>query len=443
MFDAFTQQVVMGLETNLVQITEALNFIAKSALLVAIVAYLEKSASPFFTNAQKHGLWFTILILLCLLPISTPLSAILLQKLQSTPHLTLLTLLVPSHLAENRHSSSGLETTLPDLIAVVYIAGLLLLLTRIGLSLAHTFEVYRRANFQMPDHVVTLLQQLKSDAGVNRRIRIGTNDNCHSPVTFGTLHPVIILPSLAYCRDQDMLNNILVHELSHIKRCDHLAYIAAYCLASLNWFNPFVWLALRQVSINAEFACDDEVLKTDCPQTEFAGQLLRIVRMSLKPGQQRLAGSTMVTRSDLTLRVENILQRNSTPHSIKGYSSMAPLSAVFLSFVIMSTANVFAIGNESEFASEDLRLLHLVMPEYPDAAVQKGMTGFAQFSFRVDEFGRVDTDSIELEKSKPRHIFTETSIEALQNFVFAPRKVNGKRVATDNVFYTFNFDIRL
>lgn len=443
MFEAIGHQVIMALETNLVQIAWALNFIAKSALLVAFTAYLEKSAAPFFSNAQKHGLWLAVLTLVCVLPMSTLLSTTLLQELQTAPPLTLLTLLVPSHMVTHQSANAAMVSTTTGLLILIYVAGLLLLLTRIGISLVHTVTVYRQANFTMPDHVVQLLQKLKTEAGIKKPIRIGTNARCNSPVTFGTLQPVIILPSLTYCRDQEMLKNILVHELSHIKRYDHIAFIVSYCLVALNWFNPFAWLALRQAGINAEFACDDEVLKTNCQQTEFASQLLRIVRLGLVPAQHKLAGSTMVTRSDLSLRVENILQRKTALHTVNGHSSTTPLLAIVFAFIVMSAGNVFAIGNESEFASEDLRLIYLAMPEYPEVAARKGMTGFAQFSFSVNEFGRVDPTSIQLENSKPQNLFAETSIKALNDFVFAPRKVNGKLVATPNVFYTFNFDIRL
>ena len=61
----------------------------------------------------------------------------------------------------------------------------------------------------------------------------------------GLLSPRLILPDRAYTKE--MLENILRHELTHYRRRDVLCKWAAALTGCIHWFNPFVWIARRQL----------------------------------------------------------------------------------------------------------------------------------------------------------------------------------------------------
>ncbi|MCA9065763.1 MAG: OmpH family outer membrane protein [Planctomycetaceae bacterium] len=52
---------------------------------------------------------------------------------------------------------------------------------------------------------------------------------------------------------------VLRHELEHWKRGDLWRFLAWRLIASVQWFNPFAWLAVRRLEECAEWECDDAV----------------------------------------------------------------------------------------------------------------------------------------------------------------------------------------
>lgn len=86
---------------------------------------------------------------------------------------------------------------------------------------------------------------------------IYTADNIPTSFVFGIIHPKIYIPEGISAQTMD---NIILHEETHIRRYDHLAKIAAYILLSVHWFNPLHWVLFRLFSEDMEIACDESVL---------------------------------------------------------------------------------------------------------------------------------------------------------------------------------------
>ncbi len=81
-----------------------------------------------------------------------------------------------------------------------------------------------------------------------------------SPAIFGMIRPVLLLPT-------DFLNktskkdaeNILLHELAHIKRRDLLVKEFETFLTIIYWFNPLFWGVKKQLQHLRELCCDSTV----------------------------------------------------------------------------------------------------------------------------------------------------------------------------------------
>src|SRR6185503_570151 len=125
-----------------------------------------------------------------------------------------------------------------------------------------------------------------------------------APVTCGWTRPTVLLPSdAAHWTDGD-LRRALVHEIEHVRRGDWAVYLAARVACAVFWFHPLVWIALRQLCLEAERTCDDAVLQ-NAEGTEYAEQLVQLARrMSSAPGAPVLA---MASRSQLSTRITAIL----------------------------------------------------------------------------------------------------------------------------------------
>ena len=70
----------------------------------------------------------------------------------------------------------------------------------------------------------------------------------------GLLRPRLLLPHEHY--DVQELRYILRHELCHLKRRDMLLKLVLLAANAMHWFNPVVYLMLRQADEDIELACD-------------------------------------------------------------------------------------------------------------------------------------------------------------------------------------------
>jgi hypothetical protein len=161
--------------------------------------------------------------------------------------------------------------------------------------------------------------------GMTRAVDVLFHEAVTAPLTAGIVRPTILLPSDASHWGEADLRRALVHELEHVRRGDWPIQLMARVSCSLHWFNPLVWIARRQMCLEAERACDDAVL-AHAESTEYAEQLIQLARrMSSATPQPALA---MAKRSDLSARVNAILDsaqrrgRAGTPAAVVALSTM-------------------------------------------------------------------------------------------------------------------------
>lgn len=93
-----------------------------------------------------------------------------------------------------------------------------------------------------------------------RGVPIRRCDRIRSPLTYGLIRPVILLPKGMDC-DQEEVGYILLHEGTHIKHRDawwKLFLAAALCV---HWFNPLVWCMYVCAGRDLERCCDEAVVR--------------------------------------------------------------------------------------------------------------------------------------------------------------------------------------
>jgi bla regulator protein blaR1 len=184
-----------------------------------------------------------------------------------------------------------------------------------------------------------LLHNLAESAGIRRQVDVLTHDGLTVPVTCGMLHPAILLPSDAKTWSELDLQRVFVHELEHVKRFDWLTHISTRAICSFYWFHPLVWIASRQISLEAERACDDAVV-VQTEREDYADQLVALAR--------RLSNAlpppilSMANRSDLSSRVSAILDL----HQSRGRTGVVvTFAGLFVAVAItLGIAPVRAIG---------------------------------------------------------------------------------------------------
>lgn len=96
---------------------------------------------------------------------------------------------------------------------------------------------------------------------IRRAVQVRVSDQIDTPLTYGFLRPVILLPKRMDWTDETMLATVLTHELVHIKSWDSLKKIVFAAVLAIHWLNPFVWLLYVLLNRDMELACDEKTVK--------------------------------------------------------------------------------------------------------------------------------------------------------------------------------------
>ena len=117
-----------------------------------------------------------------------------------------------------------------------------------------------RSATEAPARVASLARLLAADLGLRRAPRLLESDAVAAPLVFGGRAACVVLPAGATASLSDReLEDVLLHELAHLKRHDPLCARFCAAVARLFWFHPLVWLVARRLAALRELACDATV----------------------------------------------------------------------------------------------------------------------------------------------------------------------------------------
>ena len=94
-----------------------------------------------------------------------------------------------------------------------------------------------------------------------RTIEIQCSHKIKSPLTYGVLRPVILMPKNMNWQNEKGIKHILAHEYAHVKQFDYLLKIFFAMVLCVYWFNPLVWCMYVFANRDIELSCDEKVLK--------------------------------------------------------------------------------------------------------------------------------------------------------------------------------------
>ena len=126
-----------------------------------------------------------------------------------------------------------------------------------------------------------------------------------TPAVTGLLRPRLLLPHEHY--DVQELRYILRHELCHLKRRDMLLKLVLLAANAMHWFNPVVYLMLRQADEDIELACDSAATDgLELPErAAYSRTLLAAVQSSVRALPATTCFGGTVER--LKRRITNVL----------------------------------------------------------------------------------------------------------------------------------------
>jgi hypothetical protein len=126
------------------------------------------------------------------------------------------------------------------------------------------------------------------------------------PVTFGLVHPVVLLPASFLGLPTEAQPGVASHELLHVRRGDWLVTLIEEAAGALLWFHPAIWWLLAQTSLAREEVVDAEIVRLTALRDSYVDALLQLARA--RPGMELAPAPSFLRRRHLTYRLHALLK---------------------------------------------------------------------------------------------------------------------------------------
>jgi TonB family protein len=375
-----------------------MNLLLDSALKATVILLAAWAASLGLRRASadvRHTVWLAAMLAVAMLPVTLaiPPSAIPMAA----------QIVVPALAAR----PSAAVHKLPWLY-MMWAAGASLVLARLMVSFAGAVRLTRSA----------------------RRVDgILYSDRAATPMTWGFLRPVVILPS--YASEWTAVERELVirHERAHIARRDWLWQILASLLTAVFWFHPLMWLAKLQLRREAEGAADDLVLSGGATPSDYAGQLLDVARRMRGIAAPAIV-IPMVRRPELEMRVRSILDPSSrrTRAGVLVRCAVALTAAMLIFPIAVTRQKVHAQGKVYKVGEgvSQPAILYKVEPEYSEEARRDAVEGQVRLQVEITPDGFAH--DIRVIQSLGSGL-DQKAMEAVEQWRFKPGMKDGEPVS--------------
>ena len=193
----------------------------------------------------------------------------------------------------------------------------------------------KHASVLPPPEVRRMVDQVRRELGIKRRLRVLMQDSFPSPALTTSLNPTLLLPLSLLNAPAQMYFSIR-HELVHFKRCDYLVCLLMLVLRAVYWFNPVVWLMQRPIKTDMEAACDNIATAALSQEKKkaYAHTILKMFAGHNRP-QPVLGMSVPANRKTAERRIRSIFAGRRTG---RGSKVLCIAAAVLFAAVCFTTA---------------------------------------------------------------------------------------------------------
>jgi TonB family protein len=380
-----------------------MNLLLDSALKATVILFAAWTATLVLRRASsgvRHMIWLAALLAVAIVPVvlSIPQSAIPSAALIMVPAL----IVVPA-LTAAPEASHKIQWLL-----IVWTAGAAIVLLRLIAGIATVVRITRSAHL---------------------RDGILYSDRAATPITWGFLRPVVILPAYAIEWSAAERDLVILHEQAHIARHDWLWQTLSSAMTAVLWFHPLMWLANLELRREAEGAVDDRVLADGVAPTDYAGCLVDVARQ-LRGLRVPAPVIAMVRKPDLETRVRSILDpsRRRAGAGLLVRSAIVIAAAALIFPIAVTRQSVQAQGKVYKIGDgvSQPRIIHKVEPQYTPEAKDDKIEGTVQLRLEITADGFAQ--NIHVTKSLDPGL-DANAMTAVSQWRFKPGMKDGEPVA--------------
>ena len=153
-------------------------------------------------------------------------------------------------------ASAGIAPS--EVMPMVWLAGAVLMAAYFIVSYV---RARKRFCCSSPDNTPAVRRWLAGQR-LHRPLEVRQSALVSSPLTYGVLRPVILLPEDMERGNETTLTYILTHEYIHVRRFDSVAKLVFAAVLCVHWFNPLAWVMYVLANRDLELSCDEWVMDT-------------------------------------------------------------------------------------------------------------------------------------------------------------------------------------
>ncbi|MDE0958975.1 MAG: M56 family metallopeptidase, partial [Planctomycetota bacterium] len=231
-----------------------------------------------------------------------------------------------------------------ETIAWFWVLGVLAMTLRLAHQWRWSHRLKTCCVYQPDERWLQVFQTLRKEFGVDRSVRLLSSSLANVPMVVGWLQPVVLIPVAAFSAlTPEQLRVVLAHELSHIRRHDHIVNFFQCVIETLLFFHPVIWWLSKQIRSEREFCCDEASVGAVNDPRILAEALLSLESSRVDTSHSFLSSQG----GPLMQRIYKILGRDQDSHS--RYSENLAF-ACFLSGLLVALFAIPASGDAKSVA---------------------------------------------------------------------------------------------
>lgn len=169
------------------------------------------------------------------------------------------------------------STIMLEVIAWLWVGGFVYCTIRYAQQWGAARRLRTRDLVEVEHRWSDLFEEVRAGLGVSRRVGMLVSTRAPSPMVVGWLSPVVIVPLSALTMlSPEQVRLVLVHELAHIRRYDHVVNMLQVLIETALFYHPVVWWMSHQARLEREHCCDDAAVRWGGDAVAFARALTEL-----------------------------------------------------------------------------------------------------------------------------------------------------------------------
>jgi beta-lactamase regulating signal transducer with metallopeptidase domain len=262
----------------------------------------------------------------------------------------------------------------PNLLFILcsyfYFAGMVFMVLRSALSYRYTRSL-RSSGRKVNGDWQARLKRISALLGIQREVHFLQSDQVSGPLLIGILKPAVIVPIGMFTHlSVSQVESILIHELYHLKRLDHLVNIMQLFMEGVLFYNPAIWLISDIIRREREHSCDDGVVLTSNDPFDYAKALVKLAEQQQYVRLVPAAGGSR--RHHFAARINRIINRSNMKKNKQErmMSLLVFVGAMVLVVTISGFSSGFSILKQSDRIPEISVMALTPVPAVSNISIQ-------------------------------------------------------------------------